>query len=180
MYICLVVGFNVSLCVHTSINKKFILRLVWFKMTKTKVPRCVQTSIERWIFYKVHLDMRLVWFLIANTKFKSLLDKRLAWFINTNTFANTKVKMHLDTRLVWLPERARLNLERLDLLLAYCFAVFMLSWWPSDLLLLPHCCIYIMLMIIWFSPCTEICCILPANCYAIFLSYLVMIIKLGN
>ena len=133
MYICLVVGFNVSLCVCILqlIRKLSWQTLVWFKMTrKQKSP----TSIRKLIFYKVHLDMRLVWFLIANTKFKIHLDKRLVWFINTNT----KFKIHLDTRLVWLPERARLNLERLDLLLAHWFAVFVLFWWPSNIFHLPH------------------------------------------
>ena len=124
--------------------------LVWFKMTrKQKSPTSIRKKL---IFYKVHLDMRLVWFLIANTKFKIHLDKRLVWFINTNT----KFKIHLDTRLVWLPERARLNLERLDLLLSTllcCTYVILMTIWssPSPTLI---CCIYIMLMIIWFSPST--------------------------
>ena len=157
MYICLVVGFNVSLCEHTSINKKFILKEAgWFKMTrKQKSPTSIRKKL---ILYKVHLDMRLVWFLIANTK----------------------VKMHLDTRLVWLPERARLNLERLDLLLANYFAVFMPFWWPSDHLLLPHW--FAVSILCWWSSDFLLAHWLAvfSQHFAIFISYLVMIIKLGN
>ena len=125
-------------------------RLVWFKMTKTKVPMCANFT------EKINLLQSSPWYeasVISNCKYKS---QNAPWY----EAGVTSWEGQAQSWEAWSSPSKLL-------------AVFMSFWWPFDLLLLPD----------WFAV-SKLCWwssyFLSSHFYAIFLCYLVMIMKLGN
>ena len=135
MYICLVVGFNVSLCVCILqwIRNLSWQTLVWFKMTKTKVPMCANFT------EKINLLQSSPWYeasVISNCKYKS---QNAPWY----EAGVTSWEGQAQSWEAWSSPSK----------LICCIYVILMTIWssPSPTLI---CCIYIMLMIILFSPST--------------------------